>query len=55
MENKYKTAEEAAEYLKRTVITLRTWRATNKGPVFKKDKGGKIWYSEKALIDFIEG
>ena len=55
MANKYLTPEEAARYLKRAPNTLKVWRSINKGPSFIKDKGGKIWYDEKALLDFIEG
>lgn len=55
MQNQYMTPEEAAVYLKRLPNTLKVWRSTSKGPAFKKDNGGKIWYTEQSLIDFIEG
>lgn len=57
MERKYLTTEEAAEIIKRKPSTLKVWRAQpgNKGPVFFKDKGGKVWYTEQAITDFIEG
>lgn len=55
MQNKYMTPEEAAKYLHREPNTLKVWRSAKKGPVFKKDNRGKIWYTEQALIDFIEG
>lgn len=54
MVNKYLTTEEAAEIIKRTPDTLKVWRSQKKGPEFFKDKGGKIWYTEQQLIDFIE-
>lgn len=55
MQNKYMTTEEAATYLQREPNTLKVWRSIKKGPAFKKDNGGKVWYTEQALIDFIEG
>lgn len=54
MSKKYISDKEAAKILRRTPDTLKVWRSNKKGPAYFKDGGGKIWYTEKSLEDFIE-
>lgn len=50
--NRPMTEEEAAEYLQKNRMTLRTWRCRKMGPQFSKD-GKNIWYLKKDLDDYL--
>lgn len=54
-ENKYLTAEDAAEYVGYSVCTLANYRSRRIGPVFHKMPGrfGRVLYAVKDLDDWI--
>jgi hypothetical protein len=47
------TEQEAAEYLRRPVMTLRWWRQVQRGPEWIKQEG-KVRYDEAALDQWSE-
>lgn len=47
------TEQEAADYLRRPVMTLRWWRQVERGPAWIKD-GKRVLYSEAALEQYID-
>jgi hypothetical protein len=54
---KYYSEKEAAEFIKRKPSTLKTWRCLDdkKGPKYRTDNKGKIFYRESDLREFMEG
>ena len=51
---KYLTTAEAAEFIGRSVGTMRNYRINGQGPRFYKRRG-KALYKRQDLIDWVEG
>ena len=47
------TTLDAAEFLKRSVGTLKRWRVEEKGPRYRRDPQGRISYRRDWLAEFL--